>query len=177
MVAGVSADIDVAVRPGAISAELRREVEEWLYYETALLDEWRLDEWLLLFTQDGRYIIPATDLPDGDPSRDLLLIQDDRWLLEQRVASLNTRTAHAEYPHSRTRHNVSNVRVVELGDNRYHVSANFVCYRMRSGNTDCYVGHYEHTLERIDGQLMFVERKTVIDLEALRPHGKVSIIL
>ncbi len=170
-------ELDLAVRPGAISAELRREIEEWLYYEAELLDEWRLEEWLALFAPSGRYIIPTSDLPGGDPRRDLLLVQDDHWLLEQRVASLNSRSAHAEYPHSRTRHNVHNVRVIELGDDRYHVSANYICYRMRAGNTDCYVGHYEHTLERINGELKFQERKVILDIEALRPHGKLSIIL
>ncbi|HEX6438276.1 MAG TPA: aromatic-ring-hydroxylating dioxygenase subunit beta, partial [Candidatus Binatia bacterium] len=51
---------------------LREMVEEFLYQEAALLDAWRLDEWLALFTADGRYFMPTTDLPDGDPRKDLV---------------------------------------------------------------------------------------------------------
>ena len=47
---------------------LREQVENFLFKEAALLDEWRLDDWVDLFTEDGRYVVPTTDLPDGDPS-------------------------------------------------------------------------------------------------------------
>lgn len=57
---------------------LQHEVEQFLYKEAALLDEWRLDDWLTLFTDDARYVVPATDLPDGDPQKDLVFIDDDR---------------------------------------------------------------------------------------------------
>ncbi|MDP6228622.1 MAG: aromatic-ring-hydroxylating dioxygenase subunit beta, partial [Dehalococcoidia bacterium] len=46
---------------------LHHEVEQFLYHEAALLDEWRLDEWLTFFTDDARYVVPTTDLPEGDP--------------------------------------------------------------------------------------------------------------
>ncbi|MGY6272885.1 hypothetical protein ACXIUT_24675 [Achromobacter denitrificans] len=43
-------------------------VECFLMEEAALLDHWKLNEWLDLFTDDGRYEIPTTDRPD-QPSR------------------------------------------------------------------------------------------------------------
>ena len=50
---------------------LRETVEEFLYREAALLDAWRLDEWLALFTADGRYLVPTTkgypQSPPPDP--------------------------------------------------------------------------------------------------------------
>jgi p-cumate 2,3-dioxygenase beta subunit len=154
------------------------EVEQFLFDEAELLDEWRLHEWLALFTPAGRYLIPSTDLPDGDPTRDLFLVQDDRFLLEQRVNSLLTRAAHAEYPHSRTRRLIANIRVRETVAGAVHVAANFAIYRTRSGVLDTYVGHYRHVLERDEsGALRYAIRKSVLDLDALRPQGKVSIIL
>jgi len=42
---------------------------------------------------------------------------------------------------------------------------------------DTYVGRYEYTLVQRDGRLKIRARKAILDLEALRPHGKVSIIL
>lgn len=159
------------------NADLVRSVEEFLYVEADLLDEWRLHEWLALFTESGRYLIPATDKPDGDPTKDLFLVQDDRFLLEQRVNSLLTRSAHAEYPHSRTRRLVTNIKAVENEDGRIDVRANFVVFRARNGVVDTYFGRYLHVLERRDEGFRFVSRKSVLDLDALRPHGKVSIIL
>jgi p-cumate 2,3-dioxygenase subunit beta len=154
------------------------EVEQFLFDEAELLDEWRLHEWLELFTAGGHYLIPSTDKPDGDPSKDLFLVQDDRFLLEQRVNSLLTRAAHAEYPHSRTRRLITNIRVTQEIEGRVNVKANFAVYRVRNGTLDTYVGHYRHVLERDENdEFRFVTRKSVLDLDALRPQGKVSIIL
>ena len=44
---------------------LRLDVEAFLYDEAALLDAWRLDDWLALFTRDARYEVPSTDRPGG----------------------------------------------------------------------------------------------------------------
>jgi p-cumate 2,3-dioxygenase beta subunit len=157
--------------------ELKNEIEEFLFEEAELLDTWRLHEWLELFSADARYLVPATDLPDGDPATDLFLVQDDRFLLEQRVNSLLTRAAHAEYPHSSTRRLITNIRVSQELDGRINVRANFGIFRVRNGVLDTYVGHYRHVLERNADDFKFVVRKSVLDLDALRPQGKVSIIL
>lgn len=159
-------------------ADLVRSIEEFLYAEADLLDEWRLHEWLALFTERGRYLVPSTDKPDGDPTKDLFLVQDDRFLLEQRVNSLQTRAAHAEYPHSRTRRLVTNIKAGETEEGLIEVRANFAVFRARNGAVDTYFGRYTHLLEREGDQgFRFVIRKAILDLEALRPHGKVSIIL
>jgi p-cumate 2,3-dioxygenase beta subunit len=153
------------------------QIEQFLYREASLLDRWRLHEWLDLFAIESRYLVPSNDRPNGDPTRDLFLVQDDRFLLEQRVNSLLTRAAHAEYPQSRTRRLVTNVQAVRQ-DETVLVTANFAIFRMRRGATDTYVGNYRHVVvpdDRLGFQ--FLERKAVLDLEALRPHGKVSIIL
>lgn len=166
--------------PGTyMRTEVQHEVEQFLYGEARLLDEWRLHEWLDLFTTDARYLIPATDKPDGDPEHDLFLVQDDRFLLEQRANSLLTRAAHAEYPRSRTRHMVSNVQVTDGAGDTVEVHANFAVFRVRRGALDTYIGQYQHLLVRDEegAGFRFKVRKAVLDLDALRPHGKVSIIL
>lgn len=173
--------VDVQALPsmtGTASMALSHEVAQFLYREAELLDSWRLPEWLELFTATGQYLVPATDKPNGDPSRDLFLVQDDRFLLEQRINSLMRRSAHAEYPHSRTRRMISNVRAVDSGNGRIDISANFAVFRMRAGTVDTYVGHYEHAVQRNEhGNFRFLVRRSILDLDALRPHGKVSIIL
>jgi len=36
----------------------RSEIEDFLYHEAALLDDWQLPEWLALYTADARYEVP-----------------------------------------------------------------------------------------------------------------------
>ncbi|TGD85224.1 p-cumate dioxygenase [Mycolicibacterium sp. CH28] len=168
-------DIEPSMREAADSVV--RSVERFLYLDADLLDRWQLHEWLRYFDPSGRYLVPSTDKPDGDPTRDLFLIQDDRFLLEQRVNSLLTRAAHAEYPRSRTRRILSNIQVWHDSDGLL-VHANFAVFRMRNQTIDTYVGAYRHVLIPDDALgFRFVVRKAVLDLDALRPHGKVSIIL
>ncbi len=155
---------------------LRETVEEFLYREAALLDAWRLDEWLALFTADGRYLVPTTDLPEGDPRNDLVFIDDDMVRLRARVERLKSRHGHREYPSSRTRHFISNIRI-KVEDGAIVVTSSFIVYRFRMGESSPYVGCYEHRLKRVDGELKIQHRKAVLDLEALSEHGAVSIIL
>jgi p-cumate 2,3-dioxygenase beta subunit len=155
---------------------LRAMVEDFLYQEAALLDAWRLDEWLALFTADGRYMVPTTDLPDGDPQKDLVFIDDDLVRLRARVERLKSRHGHREYPSSRTRRFISNIRI-KVEDGGIVVTSSFLVYRFRMGESSPYVGWYEHRLKRVDGELKIHYRKAVLDLEGLTEHGAVSIIL
>ena len=155
---------------------LRELVEDFLFREAELLDDWRLDDWVALFTEDGRYIVPTTDLPEGDPQRDLVFIDDDITRLRARAVRLNSRHAHREYPWSRTRRFVSNVRVAETGNGELSVTANVMVYRFRSGEGAPYVGSVHYTLRRDNGELKIAYRRAVLDLEALSWHGAVSII-
>ena len=155
----------------------RQQVEDFLFEEAALLDEWRLDEWFGLFTQECGYYVPSTDIPDGDHRTSLFLIADDRDRLKSRVRQLTGRFAHAERPRSRTRRHISNVRIREASGDTLRVTCNFIVHRIRLEVTEAYVGRYEHNLTHQDGTLKIRERRAVLDLDALRPHGKISILL
>lgn len=155
----------------------RQQIEDFLYEEAALLDEWRLEEWLTLLTEDACYYVPSTDLPDGDHKSTLFLVADDATRIRSRVKQLLGRFAHAEHPHSRTRRLISNVRIRDVEGNTVRVTANFAVYRTRMEQLDTYVGRYEYILLCKDGQLRIRERRAILDLDSLRPQGKVSIIL
>ena len=161
----------------AISTLTRADIEDFLYDEAALLDEWRLQEWLALLTEDATYEVPSTDVPDGNPQDTLFIIADNADRIRMRVEQLLGKSAWAENPRSRTRRMISNVRIRDAEGETIRVTANFVVYRMRSGHTDTYIGRYEYTLIHRDGRLKIQHRKAILDLEALQPHGKVSIIL
>lgn len=155
----------------------RSEVEDFLYHEALLLDEWRLDEWAELFTEDARYIVPANDLPDPDLEGDLVLINDDKFMLMGRVERLKSRKAHREYPHATTRHQVSNVCILDQSRGEIQVRAYFTVWRFRNGRDDHYVGRYDYQLRRVDGALRISCKRAVMDMSNLRPAGAVSIVL
>ena len=155
----------------------RQDVEEFLFQEAALLDEWRLDEWLGLFEKDATYEVPTTDRPNEDPHRSQYYVWDDYELLTARVKRLKSKHAHAENPHSRTRRLVTNVRLAETSDSNLDVRAAFLIYKIRDGNVDQFVGRYEHTLAANGEGLRFRKRRAVLELEVLRPGGRLSFIL
>lgn len=154
----------------------RDEVEDFLYHEAALLDEWQLDEWTELFTEDAQYVIPPTDRPQGAVSESLMLVTDNLHRIKSRVIRLNSRRAHREFPWSRTRRIITNVRVLEDRGDELDVTANFVVYRIRKGVTE-YVGKYLYTLVRDGDSFLIRYRRAELDLEALRPHMSLSIVL
>jgi len=154
------------------------EVEELLFREAALLDEWRLDQWLELLTGDARYEVPSNDRPDADPASTLFTIADDIDRIRGRVTRLKDRNAHAEFPHSRTRRMVSNVRIVERNAAELRVEANFVVYRFRrDGSAREYVGRYRYLLRAERGRLKIARRQAVLDAMELGSMGLVSFIL
>jgi p-cumate 2,3-dioxygenase beta subunit len=154
----------------------RADVEEFLFHEAALLDSWQLDEWLGLLTEDATYRVPSNDRPDSDPKSALFMIADDIRRIRARVTRLNDRNAHAEFPRSRTRRMISNVRIVEK--NPLRVEANFIVHRFR-GNDDVrqYVGRYRYTLVREGPRLKIQSREAILDAMELASLGTVSFIL
>lgn len=156
----------------------RDEVEDFLYFEAELLDEWRLKEWLGLFTMDACYYVPATDVPaDASPDTSLFYVADDRFRLEQRVERLLKRTAHAEFPRSKTRHLVSNVRIRARTDDELDVGAAVLTYRTKMGLTETYIGSYRNRLVLTADGLRMREKRCVLDMDGLKPNGRISIIL
>jgi p-cumate 2,3-dioxygenase beta subunit len=159
-------------------ASVRAEVEEFLYREAALLDDWRLDDWLALLTDDAVYRVPPNDRPAGNHQDTLFLIADDIQRIRARVKRLNDANAHAEYPRSRTRRLIGNVRIVERTAASVRVLSNFVVYRFRRDERIReYVGHYEHVLVAASGTFKIASRTAYIDAMELGSLGSVSFIL
>jgi p-cumate 2,3-dioxygenase subunit beta len=156
---------------------LRHRVEDFLYREAALLDAWQLDDWVALFTEDARYVVPTTDAPEAEPPRDNMFIDDDIIRLRGRVTRLKSRHAHREFPSSRTRHMITNVRVLETTETEVRVEAAFIVYRFRSGESAPFVGTYKYVLVPDAHEFKIRYRRAVLDLEALDDHGAISIIL
>lgn len=156
----------------------RDQIATFLYEEAYLLDKWRLPEWLQLFTDDAEYQVPSMDLPaDATPDNALFYVADDRTRLGERVKRLMKRAAHAEFPHSSTRHLVNNIRFRQESDEDLDVEAAFATYRMKDGITDLYLGTNLYKLKIVDGSFKIRRKRCMLDGQALRPAGRISIIL
>jgi 3-phenylpropionate/cinnamic acid dioxygenase small subunit len=91
----------------------REDAEALLYREARLLDTWRLEEWLELFTEDGVYWLPIVDGEPEDAAGAISIVYDDAARRAERVY----RTLHTpvldQNPRSRTIHLVGNVELAE----------------------------------------------------------------
>jgi p-cumate 2,3-dioxygenase beta subunit len=158
--------------------DLKARVEDFLYAEAELLDAWQLAEWLALFADDAVYQVPATDLgDDAQPDDNLFYIADDHVRLRERVTRLLKRGAHAEQPRSKTRHLVTNIRVAALPEGELGVRAAFVVYRAKGGVLDAFVGHSRYTLVPHGDTFRIREKRCALDMDGLRPQGRISILL
>lgn len=156
----------------------RSEIEDFLYYEAQLLDAWKLEEWRDLFTEDGHYIVPSTDNPDGDLEMDLALIDDDAEGLRGRIQRLMSTYAHIENPRSRTRRLVSNVRLWDHESGDLGVRCSVVVYRSRVPGTTSYVADVHYRLRPEGDSFKIGFKHATLGHHTLRDVGGVlSIIL
>lgn len=154
----------------------RRLVEDFMYMEAHLLDEWRLAEWFALMTEDVRYEVPATDVR-GEYLDALAIISDDAPRLRQRVEQLLGNAMWCENPRSRTHRLIGNVCVLGEKDEELDVIANFIIHRFGNGRSDSFVGKYAYALVRVDDTFKIRRRTVLLDHESLIEHAKISIIL
>ncbi|MFI4974141.1 MAG: aromatic-ring-hydroxylating dioxygenase subunit beta [Caulobacterales bacterium] len=155
----------------------RADVEDFLYAESRLLDEWRLDEWFDLFAEGAVYQVPTAGAPENDdPNTSLFYIADDYVRLRERIGRLKKKEAHAEYPRSQVRHMISNVAILSAEDGCGDVTCNFVAYRAKNGKVDTYFGHSLYSIDWSGQTWKIKSKRAVLDMDLLYP-GKVSIVL
>jgi len=159
------------------SPPTRAQVEDFLYAEAALIDDWRLDDWFALFAEGATYQVPTAGAPDdADPGTSLFYIADDYVRLRERIGRLNKKEAHAEYPRSRVRHMISNVRITGEGAVSSDIACNFVVYRAKNGKVDTYFGHAFYALDWSAPTWRIKSKRAALDMDMLYP-GKVSIVI
>lgn len=163
-------DSSVRVLPAVMVAQYQ--VEQFLYHEAQLLDDWRWGEWLKLFTDDVRYWMPLrhnrlrhqrdeTLRPDAI---EIALFDDDLAQLRMRVEQMRSGRHWAEDPPSRCRHLVSNVRVSSRPGGEFDVRSNFIVYRNRlESEVDIWAGERHDTLRRSDLSLQIAGRTILLD--------------
>jgi 3-phenylpropionate/cinnamic acid dioxygenase small subunit len=152
---------------------LRLEIEDFLWYEADLLDEFRYEEWLDLLTDDVSYWMPIREnVPSremeeelSDESTELSWYTDDKATLTARVGQIRTHVHWADEPFSRISHLVSNVRILGWTDaGEVRVKSRFVFYRNRHADEEStFIGKRIDTLRRVDGQWKIARREIYLD--------------
>jgi p-cumate 2,3-dioxygenase subunit beta len=154
------------------------EAERLIFLEAELLDQWRLDEWLLLYADETTYLVPTPGMPDDcTPETSLFLINDDRYRLENRVKRLKKRTAHSEYPHSTTVHMYTNLRIAAQGPDGTLVNGVFQVSRFKDGIMDIFLGRVRYRMIKADDRILIRNKRCDLGMDALVPQGRLTIIL
>jgi biphenyl 2,3-dioxygenase beta subunit len=169
-----------------MDSELRRRVEDFLYFEAELLDERKLREWLTLLTDDVRYWMPVRHNPHERPVEiaeesskpgESYYFDDDFESLKIRVERTYAKNAWAESPPSRTRHLITNVRVKKNDGNEIEVHSNFMLYRTRmESDKDIFVGTRQDILRRVNGSFKIARRTIILD-QAVLDAKNISVFL
>jgi 3-phenylpropionate/cinnamic acid dioxygenase small subunit len=152
--------------------ELQHEIEQFLYYEAELLDERRFDEWLELLADDLHYWMPTRGNrarkemhKEFAGPREAAFFDEDKDSMVRRVRRIDTGMAWAEDPPSRTRHMVSNVRVLATeNENELEARCAYLLYRSRlERDVEIFVGARRDVLRRVDeGVGWQIARRTII---------------
>ena len=144
----------------ALSAE---DAANFLFMEARLLDERRFEEWRDLFADDGYYWVPAR--PDQpNPLDEVSIFYDDKDLMETRIQRLRHPRIHAQIPHTRTAHLVTNiVRENEVpSDADALISSKVLVVTYRQDQQDVYAGDCLHALRREDEGWRIAWKKVVL---------------
>jgi 3-phenylpropionate/cinnamic acid dioxygenase small subunit len=152
-------------------ALLQYEVEQFLYHEAALLDDRRFGEWLALIADDIHYWMPirrtvtVENLHLEYAGRDgMAYFDDDKTDLKMRVEKLQSNSAWSENPPSRTRHFVSNVRILEVTGLEIALEAAIHLYRSRlNDKIDHWIGKRRDNLRRVEGGFEVFRRHIFLD--------------
>ena len=175
------AELAPVFTPTRVSLELHHEIEQFLFEEAALLDEWRFRAWLDVMSKDIRYTMRTTvnaqtrDRRRGVQPPTTWIFNDTHFQLERRVARLETGMAWAEEPPSRTRHVVSNLRVQTTETpGEYEARVNYLLYRSQKERDETfYVGRRIDRVRRVESEQgwQVCRREITLDQAVLTSHN------
>ncbi len=155
--------------------ELKREIEEHLYDEAAMLDDRRFKEWLDTLSDDLVYFMPMTyNVKFGEHQKrehtsiekDMSWFNEGKWTLTKRAEQILTGVHWAEEPLSRLSRLVSNVQIKaihqnEAGEQEVSVSSRFITYQNRCEYEEYYFAGARHDVFRRVGDSWKLARREI----------------
>lgn len=144
------------------------ELIDFVVHEARLLDEQRFEEWLDLFTEDGRYWMPL-EWGQTDPRLTTSLMYEDKLLLKVRVDRLKGNRTFSQKPKSRC-HHVLQVPQVDHRDeagNLYSTWTAMHYVESRFDEQTFFAAWAKHQLSVVDGRLKIrLKRVDLVNCEA-----------
>ncbi len=132
----------------------------FIRHEARLIDEQRFDEWLDLFTEDGRYWMPL-DPAQTDWKLQQSLYSEDVFLLRLRCERLKSAKTYSQKPKSRC-HHLLQTPEIDRRDGGISTWTAFHYVETRLDEQTLYAGWSRHSLVELDGKLRILLKR--IDL-------------
>ena len=136
----------------AATIDTLREIEQFLYRQSELLDAKLWQDYIDLFTDDGVYWMPVTPEQtewEGSPS----IFAEDKHMMEVRMGRVTHPTAWSQAPMWATSHVIGNVVIEAEAPGEWQVRSRFHMMELRRDTVRQFGGTYRHTLVRQAGQL------------------------
>ncbi len=154
--------------------------EQFLFQEAELLDGFRLLDWLALLDREIDYRIPIRctrpqDELDKSFSTNAFHMIEHFGSLEARMKRFGA-GGWSEFPPSRTRRNISNVRVNRSADDRLVVKSNLLYYWARDDQHVIVSAERHDELREYGGALKLFRRIVFVDHTTL-PLPNLSVVL
>ena len=131
----------------SIESDLQAQVEQFLFYQSELLDTKNWQAYIDLFADEGVYWMPArpeqTEWLDS-PS----IFAEDKELMTVRMGRIIHPNAWSQAPLWATNHLIANVVIEDLDDASVHVRSRFQVQELRRDAVRSLAGVYRHTLLR-----------------------------
>jgi 3-phenylpropionate/cinnamic acid dioxygenase small subunit len=148
--APASKPVPQVARPAEI--DVLREIEQFLYRQSELLDSKLWQDYIDLFAADGVYWMPVT--PDqteweGSPS----IFAEDKYMMQVRMGRVTHPTAWSQAPMWGTSHVIGNVVLESESHGEWVVRSRFHMMELRRDTVRHFGGTYRHTLVRVHGEL------------------------
>ena len=151
---------------------------DFVAHEAALLDAGRFDDWLALYTDDGRYWVPLAGAAQADPYGHQSLAFEDRLLLQLRIDRMKSPRAHSLRPRSRCQHVLQRSRIdaVDVAGRSAALSTPFLYIETRGELELTLAGTCRHRLVHTDaGWRMREKRVDLLDPE--RPYPAIQLFI
>lgn len=160
------------------SADLRRELTEFVAREAYLLDTLQLEEWETLFAEGGHYWIPLAH-DQVDPINHTSIAYEDYILRDVRIRRLREVRAWSQQPITHSSRIVGHPTLLEGDDNSAEVlvSVPFQMAEWRKRREQrLLAGRYSYRLARQDGDLKIkLKRVDLINCDAVHDNFEVFV--
>jgi 3-phenylpropionate/cinnamic acid dioxygenase small subunit len=132
---------------GSAQSSLQHQVEQFLFYQSELLDQKQWAAYIDLFAPEGVYWMPVT--PDQTEWLDSpSIFAEDRHMMEIRMGRVQHPNAWSQAPQWGTSHVIGNVVIESAGESEFVVRSRFQMVELRRDQLRHFAGTYRHTLAR-----------------------------